>query len=430
MQFLETVTNLSFLGFNHWGYVFIFFAALFEAVPFLGLFAPGMMIVIAGGFMVKLGILNIGDVIFIGSLGAILGDMTGFILGKKYGFYFLQKYGKYFFFNEKQYEKTQTLMSNHTGKAIILGRFNSLTRSFAPFIAGATETPFSRFMIFNIIGGAAWAITFVIVGYVFGESYQAAAKYIGGFVTVAIVASIVIVYTYRFVNKRKHIFSKYHLYTLIVNVLSLYVFSKMVEDVIDGESVTKLDVWLNQMVTTWWSPNLNDAFVFITNIASPLNLSLLSVILAILFLVKKKWYYFVLLTTGMAGGLLFMTIIKLLMHRDRPLNHLIETSGYSFPSGHATMAIIFFIIILFALKDDIKNKLIRIVFILSSIVAFLLIGFSRVYLNVHWLSDVVAGFALGLFWVTLLVLIFKFIIAVASRTLSLLRGYVLRAIGG
>ncbi len=417
MAFIETISNLSFLGFNHWGYVVIFFAAALEAVPLLGLFAPGMVIVVAGGFMVKLGILDIGDVIVVASIGAILGDLAGYFLGKKYGFSFLEKYGKCFFFREEQYKKIKGLMNNHTGKSLIIGRFNSLTRSFAPFIAGSTATPFGKFLLFNVIGGVVWAVTFVMVGFIFGQSYEAISQYIGRFVTYAIIGSIGIVYLYRFVNKRKHIFSKYHLYTLIINIFSLYLFAKMVEDVIDMEPVTNLDVWLNQQVTFLWSPSLNEVMIFITNVASPLNLSLLAVLLFVVLIIKKKWYFGLLLMVGMTGGVVLELLVKLLMQRERPINALIDVSGYSFPSGHATMATIFFLALIFSFKDDIQNKSLKVIFTVSLVSAFLLVGFSRVYLNVHWFSDVVAGFALGLFWLTLLVLVSKFIIAVAHKIL-------------
>ena len=415
MSFIDIISNLSFLGFDHWGYVVIFFAAAFEAMPLLGLFVPGMVIVVAGGFMVKLGILDIGDTIVIAAMGAIGGDLVGYIWGKKYGVSFLDRYGKYFFFRKEQFEKTKKLMSRHTGKSIIIGRFNSLTRSFAPFIAGSTSTPFGKFLLFNIIGGVAWAVSFIMIGFVFGQSYEVASKYIGEFVTVAIIASIGIVYLYRFINKRKHIFSKYHLYTLIINIFSLYLFAKMVEDVIDMEPVTKLDVWLNGKVMLLWGFPLNEVMIFITNIASPLNLFLFSILLLVVFITKNKWYHAILLVTGMTGGVLFEVVTKFLMHRERPINALIEISGYSFPSGHATMATIFFVLLLYAFKDDIKNKTLKILFISGTILAFLFVGLSRVYLNVHWFSDVLAGFALGLFWLTLLVLIFKFIITIAHK---------------
>ena len=148
--------------------------------------------------------------------------------------------------------------------------------------------------------------------------------------------------------------------------------------------------------------------IFITNIASPLNLSLFSIFLLVVLFIKKKWYYSILLVTGMTGGVLFKLLIKFLMQQERPLNALIEASGYSFPSGHATMAIIFFVTLLFAFKDEIKIVF-KANFTGTTVLAFLLVGLSRVYLNVHWFSDVLAGFALGMFWLTLLVLVFQYI---------------------
>jgi len=384
-----------------------------------------MVIVIAGGFMAKLGILDIGDVIVITALGAIIGDFIGYILGKKYGTSFLEKYGKYFFFHKEQFEKTKKLMNHHTGKSLIIGRFNSFTRSFAPFIAGSTHTPFRKFLLFNIIGGTAWATSFIIIGFIFGQSYEAVAKYIGEFVTIAIVASIGIVYLYRFINKRKHIFSKYYLYTLFINIFSLYLFAKMTEDVIRAESVAVLDIWLNEKVMLLWNFPLNEVMIFITNIASPVNLSLFSVLLFFILIIKKKWHYSILLVTGMTGGVLLEMMVKFLMQRERPMNSLIEISGYSFPSGHATIATVFFVLLLYTFKDDIKNKLLKILFIFTTVSAFLLVGFSRVYLNVHWLSDVVAGFALGLFWVTFLVLILKFLDTVLLKIFHRTKRYLL-----
>jgi membrane protein DedA with SNARE-associated domain len=245
MSIVDKILNLPFPILNHWGYWIILFAALLEATPIFGLLIPGMAIVIIGGFLAKLGILELGDVIFVSALGAILGDLIGYLLGKKYGYSFITKYGKYFFFKKEHFEKTKKLMNHHTGKALIIGRFNSLTRAFAPFVAGSTNVSFLKFLIYNLIGGISWAVIFVMVGFIFGESYELASQYIGKFIFIAIILSILFIYLYKFVNKRKHIFSKYHLYALILNIFSLYLFSKMAEDVIDKEFITRADVWVN-----------------------------------------------------------------------------------------------------------------------------------------------------------------------------------------
>jgi undecaprenyl-diphosphatase len=254
-----------------------------------------------------------------------------------------------------------------------------------------------------------------MLGYVFGKSYEIAAHYIGRFIFAAVVLSIVIIYLYKFLNKRKHIFSKYHLYALILNIFSLYLFSKLIEDVVDNELITKLDVWINAKIVLLWNPVLNKIMIFITNIVSPLSLLILSIILLGIFVFKKKRYYSLLLLFSISGGLFLEKIIKLIVQRARPENALIEVSGYSFPSGHATMALIFFSLLLYAFKDDIKNKALKYIFVVGSIILFLLIGFSRTYLNVHWFSDVIAGFSLCLFWLTLLILIFKTFIFLLKR---------------
>ena len=415
MSIISRILNIPFPVLNHWGYWIILLFAILESSPIFGLLIPGQTIVIMGGFFAKLGVLDIGDVIWVAALGAILGDLIGYLLGKKYGYSFITEYGKYFFFKKEHYEKTKKLMNHHTGKTLIIGRFNSLTRAFAPFVAGTTDVPFLRFIIYNIIGGISWAVSFVLVGYIFGKSYEIVSAYIGKFIFIAIVLSILIIYAYRFINKRKHIFSRYHLYALIINIFSLYLFSKMIEDIIDGELITKLDIWLNLKIVLLWNPLLNKIMIFITNIVSPSNLIIFSLVLFGYLIYKKKWYNSLLLLFSMIGGLLFEVLTKLIIHRTRPENALIEVSGYSFPSGHATMAIIFFSLLLYSFKDDIKDIFLKNLFISSNIILFLIIGFSRVYLNVHWLSDVLAGFALGMFWLTLLILIFKLIISLMKK---------------
>jgi undecaprenyl-diphosphatase len=304
----------------------------------------------------------------------------------------------------------------------MIGRFHSLTRAFAPFVAGSTNVPFLKFMTYNIIGGISWAISFITIGYIFGESYEIASKYIGRFIFIAIVLSIAIVYLYRLINKRKHIFKKYQLYTLTLNIFSLYLFSKIIEDVADKELITKLDIWLNAKIVLLWNPLFNEVMIFITNIASPINLFILSIILFGFLVYKRKWYHSLLLLSSMIGGLIFEFLTKIIIHRARPENALIEVSGYSFPSGHATIAIIFFSLLLYSFKDDIKNKTLRYIFIIGNILLFLLIGFSRIYLNVHWFSDVLAGFSLGLFWLTLLILVFKIIISLSKKRLDRIKG--------
>jgi undecaprenyl-diphosphatase len=400
---------------NHWGYWIVLLAATMEAIPLLGLFIPGQVIVILGGLFARLHVLRLSDVIIVASAGAILGDLIGYFLGRKYGYSLLSTYGKHFFFKKEYFDKTRKLIKQHSGKALLIGRFNWITRPLAPFASGSAGVPFWKFLIYNVIGGIAWAASFALIGYVFGTSYEVAAKYLGTFVVAAVILIILISLAYHFVNKKKHIFTKYHLYALILNGISLYLFSKMVEDVVDAEAITKFDIWLNHAVQHFWTPWLNTTMILVTSIASTWILLLLSVILFGVLIRKKKWFNSVLLVCSLLGGVAMELLTKYLIQRARPENALISASNYSFPSGHSTMAIIFFSLLFYSFKDEIRSCGLKTAFIMGNVLLVLLIGFSRVYLGVHWFSDVIAGYALGLFWLTLLILVFKVILAFSGR---------------
>ncbi len=406
MSITERLLNIYLPILNSGGYWVIFIAAVLEALPF-GFLVPGHLIVILGGFFAKLGIFNFWYVMLLATIGAIIGDTLGFILGREYGYLFLSKYGRYFFLKKTFLEKTRKLVREHTGKTLIIGRFNPATRSFSPFIAGASNIKFSRFMIYNIIGGVSWAVSSVLIGYIFGASYEIASKYIGRFIFIAIILSIAIVYGYRFINKKKHIFTKPYLLTLLLNIVSIYIFSKMVDDIIEKEIMTKWDIWINAKITLIQTPFMTGFMSVITGIFNPAVFVIILLAVFGVLIMSKKWYKMGLLFFGLLGGVFMEIFIKYLMRRSRPPNALMHVTGYSFPSGHAAMAAIFFLWIAYEYSDSFKEGLPRFGFIFANIFLMFLIGFSRIYLNVHWLSDVLGGLALGTFWLTLLILVFK-----------------------
>lgn len=409
-SFLNFIAHLPSPLLHHGGYWIILFAALFEAVPLIGTFMPGQLIVIFGGFLAKLHTLDIGDAIAISSLGAILGDAIGYVLGQRYGASLIAKYGKYFFFKPEYLQKINKLMHSHPGKTLILGRFAGVSRAFAPFAAGIAKLPYAKFFFYNVVGGISWSAVSVAIGYLFGASYEVGARYVGKFILIGIAVGIGLLYLYRFINKRVQVFKKYHLYTLTLSVAALYLLSKMIEDVEGGELVTRWDMYLNTHLPSLWNPFLNGIMIFFTTLANPLNLFLLSFLLLVTLLSRRQWYHSALLVIGMSGGLALEFLLKWIIHRPRPLYGLIAENGSSFPSAHATLAAIFFTVLIYAFKDGIQHAALRRIFVALGGGIFLLVGVSRVYLGVHWMSDVVAGISLGLFWITFTVLVLRFII--------------------
>ena len=89
------------------------------------------------------------------------------------------------------------------------------------------------------------------------------------------------------------------------------------------------------------------------------------------------------------------------------MNMLIEETEFSFPSGHALFAALIFGFLIYVFKNEIKNKIIRYSFIIINILLMITISFSRLYLKVHWFSDVLAGFFLGIFILTYIIILEK-----------------------
>ena len=205
MRVTDRILNLPIPLLQYWGYPIIFLFSLLEASPFFGILIPGQTVVMIGGFFAKLYVLNLFYVIMLASLGAVIGDLTGYILGRKYGFSFIRKYGKYFFFKKEYFNRTKELMNEHAGKTIVIGRFNSITRAFSPFVAGSSKVPFRKFLFYNIVGGVGWGVSFSLIGYIFGKGYRIASHYIDEFLLIFFLLGIIFIYFYLGYKKRKNI---------------------------------------------------------------------------------------------------------------------------------------------------------------------------------------------------------------------------------
>jgi len=130
----------------------------------------------------------------------------------------------------------------------------------------------------------------------------------------------------------------------------------------------------------------------------PANLLL---VVYFLFIKKHRWYSIKVPVVAL-GGVLLMFLLKEIFNRPRPLIPLLEpVKGLSFPSGHAMMSASFYGLLIFLVWENVRNRVLKWGLTIFLILFILLIGFSRIYLRLHYFSDVVAGFAAGIIWLTL-----------------------------
>jgi membrane-associated phospholipid phosphatase len=194
---------------------------------------------------------------------------------------------------------------------------------------------------------------------------------------------------------------------LIFFIVGLNAFVDLTQELAQ-DNLTHFDNLVTEFVLSFRSEWLTTFLIFITTIGTRTGYLVIVVILALYFFLRHRSWKFILQTVGvLALASLSNVALKEVINRARPtLEHLVTVYTLSYPSGHAMSAMGFYGFLIFlTMRYDIRPW-IRIV--LLSLLAFLIlaIGVSRIYLGVHYPSDVLAGFIGGLIWVTLCAIIF------------------------
>lgn len=177
---------------HQYGYYAVFFGVMLEN---LGIPVPGETILIIGGALTEVHLLNYPLLIILTVLGAILGDNLGYWIGAKGGRILLQKYGRFLFIREKQLLKVDEFFAKFGDITIFFARFISGVRVFGAIFAGAARMPWKRFLFFNSTGAIVWALTFGTLGYLFAHSIHSLGTYIFWlelFIIILVIAVIVI----------------------------------------------------------------------------------------------------------------------------------------------------------------------------------------------------------------------------------------------
>ena len=196
--------------------------------------------------------------------------------------------------------------------------------------------------------------------------------------------------------------------SLAVSVLALLFFSWLAREVFEGE-FTNFDLHIRLIVHGYANPNLTLAMEALSQVGSPLFLSGLFLVLVIIFLFIRWRYAAIWLALAMAGAVGLDFTLKDLFHRARPVPYFIPDPGsYSFPSGHALGSFCFYLVLAGLLTARIRALALRILIWVCAPLLVAAIGFSRVYLGVHWPTDVIAGYAAAAFWVAGLVTVDRY----------------------
>lgn len=188
-------------------------------------------------------------------------------------------------------------------------------------------------------------------------------------------------------------------------VISLFLFAAVVAILVflargHLRKYKPVDLAIFDWLHPWTNPLKNRIMLFITLLGKHQFLIPANLLLIVYFIFISKHSWFSVRVAAIAlSSLALMFILKYLFMRKRPLSPLLQAArGLSFPSGHAIMAVTFYGLIMYIVAHTVGNYPLRYFLFIVLAALILLIGFSRVYLRVHYASDVLAGFIIGLVW--------------------------------
>jgi undecaprenyl-diphosphatase len=187
---------------------------------------------------------------------------------------------------------------------------------------------------------------------------------------------------------------------MVAAIGTLIFFGWLTDEVLEGDA-RRFDDATRAAVHTLASPAMTSVMRFLSFLGSTIFLTIATVVVIVVFALRKWGREARLFALTMIGASLLNITLKLAFKRARPepFFDLTAPSTYSFPSGHSLASCCFFAGLAAILSGRVKSKRARTIIWSAASIMFLLIGLSRIYLGVHYTTDVIAGFSAALIWI-------------------------------
>ncbi len=450
---LEKLIEDAGTALGKWTYLLVGVLAFLETGAFIGLVAPGETAVLVGGLVAGQGRISLVVLIAIVWFCAVAGDCTSYALGRRLGRDWLLRHGARLKITEDRLSTVEGFFERHGGATIVIGRFIGFVRPLAPFVAGASRLPLRRFLPYDLVGAGAWSATFCVLGYVFWRSFNTLTTYVSrglfafGTVVVVGVGIYLLVRARNDAELRERIrawlaeredrpawrpiiraagplwrrlgrpaaagaegVARFSLQRLTPGVglgLELttmlaglavggFAFALIGEAVREGGlgGLGGADRVAAQLAGDLRSREVVDVVKVVTDLGSSVVEGLLVALTAIWAAFRRRWIEAPALVLGFAGSVLAAHVSKAAYDRPRPTGSLVDTVLSSFPSGHAVYAVSLVACATVLVRAG-SGWALRFAAVTVAVGLVVLVAATRVYLRAHYLTDVLAGVALG-----------------------------------
>jgi undecaprenyl-diphosphatase len=430
-----------------------------ETAAFLGFIAPGEFTIIFGGVLAGEGTLSIWVLIGIVWASIVLGDSIGFYLGRRLGRGFAERQGHRVRLTEERLAKVDAYFARHGGKTIFFGRWLGFVRPLMPFTAGTSGMAYRQFLPYDVLSAGLFGTFFCLLGFIFWRSFEQVAATAGkgaiafGALVALVVGGMFALKRLRDPEERRRLAAFFDrlgrrplvrpFAALVVTIWRValrpawrwvvapisrslvpplrfigqrltpgglgielttmlaigsvcgFLFGLYIDLVTNGSSVLTPGDEVARDVARDIQSEFLTAFAKVITVFGtwPLATAIVVVATAALIFLRHHAYAAVLaIGFGLTQAGLYIT--KAAVERPRPPDPLVAAEGWGFPSGHAATAVVYVILAVIAARA-LPNLTWRVALIIGSAVFAALVGLSRIYLRVHYWSDVAGAWALA-----------------------------------
>ncbi len=442
-DFLDRLADLA----SPWGYVVVGLLTLLEASAMIGLVVPGEAALLIGGFLASQGRAELPLMMVVGAVGAVVGDSVGYEIGRHLGPSLRRsRLGQWV--GDERWAAAEAYLAKHGGRAVFFGRFVGVLRAMVPTIAGLSGMPYRTFLPWNAIGGIVWGPGFVLLGYAAGGSYHRVGQWAGAasavlFTVVVLVLAVVMAaravvrresavrrwareqaerpavarFLTRFERQLAYVARRLRpgaafglsLTAGLVTVAVVgWAFGVVVQDVISRKDLAGVDGTVYRFFLDHREPSLTTASRMVASVGGTVTLSIVTMLLAALVWWRTRERRDILVPAlAVFGSMAVVKGVKLVVRRPLPpaSGMLAAAEGFAFPSGQATRSAACLLTVAFVAWRVLPSWRSKVMAVTAAVSASLLIGLARLTLAVHWLTDVLGGWAIGVLWFAVVVVV-------------------------
>lgn len=405
--------------------------AFCDALAVVGIVVPALPLLFAVGALIGLGHIDGPYALICTALGAFAGDGLSFWIGRKWGHQLRDHWP--FRRYPQLIDRGEQLFRRHGSKSIVIARFVGAVRPFVPATAGMLRMPLKRYVPASIFAALIWAAVFLAPGWIFGASYDAVAAVadklalaLGALAAVIVVVWTLVLYTYRwFANHANSLLARALKWTHAHPKLGRYAAALIDPNRPESPSLVVLATCVIGIGWAWFAwlaavlarggPLAIDRTVYEAMFAlrNPLADRLMAALAsigdaqvlgsaagaALLWLLwRRRWIAAAHWLGALAFGLALTALLDAVVDMPRPPT---APPGFGFPSIAVTMTTIAFGFFAVLIAREMPGRQRVWPYLVTGVVVTLL-GFSRLYLGAHWLSDVAGGVLFGVVWLLLL----------------------------